>query len=362
LRNGITIAIHSNSFRSVRGRTLVAAILDEVSFWMDESAALSDVEAYRAVLPASLTTNGMLVGISTPYRKLRLLYTKHRDHFGMPSDDVLCVQGSSQLFNPTLTDDALASQREADPVAADAEWDARFRSDVSAFLDEETIERAIDHGRPLELPPSERHRYRAFVDASGGRHDHYAIAIGHKEGERYIVDVIRGAGPPFDPNIVTQEFAALCREYGVGSVTGDSYGAEWVQSAWRAAGIGYQPCDINKSEVYLETLPLFTRGLISMPDHKQLIRELRLLERHTHRSGRDSVDHGRNGADDHANSVCGLLRTLAVRTPMRISESVRQWASIPQRGTLENPGWRSLGRRAPTVVSSHARPYGGFSS
>jgi hypothetical protein len=31
LRNGITIAIHSNSFRSVRGRTLVAAIFDEVS-------------------------------------------------------------------------------------------------------------------------------------------------------------------------------------------------------------------------------------------------------------------------------------------------------------------------------------------
>jgi hypothetical protein len=345
----------------VRGRTLLGCVFDETGFWPDEAGALSDLECYRAVLPALMTTDGLLCAISTPYRRNGLLYTKHRDHFGHASDDVLVVQGASQVFNPTLAEEALASQRTADSAAAISEIDAFFRTDVSAFLDEELIETAIDHGRPLELPPREHCRCRAFVDASGGRHDHYTVAIGHKEGDRYVVAVIRGARPPFDPNIVTQEFAALCREYGVGSVVGDSYSAEWVASAWRAAGIGYQPCDISKSEVYLETLPLFTRGLISMPDHKQLIRELRLLERHTHRSGRDSVDHGRNGSDDYANSLCSLIRTLVARAPMRISESVRQWASIPQRGTLENPGWRSLGRRAPTVVSSHARPHGGFS-
>jgi hypothetical protein len=56
---------------------------------------LSDIEAYRAVLPSLLTTDGMLVGISTPYRKLGLLYTKHRDYFGVSNDDVLVVQGAS---------------------------------------------------------------------------------------------------------------------------------------------------------------------------------------------------------------------------------------------------------------------------
>jgi hypothetical protein len=56
---------------------------------------------------------------------------------------------------------------------------------------------------------------------------------------------------------------------------------------------------------------LFTRGLVSMPDHQRTLRELRLLERRTHRSGRDTVDHGRAGSDDYANSVCGVLRTLS---------------------------------------------------
>jgi hypothetical protein len=74
LRNGITIAVHSNSYRTVRGRTLVAAIFDETAFWRDESTATLDTEVYTAVLPALATTGGMLIGISTPYRKIGLLH------------------------------------------------------------------------------------------------------------------------------------------------------------------------------------------------------------------------------------------------------------------------------------------------
>jgi hypothetical protein len=359
LKNGNVICTLVSDYRSLRGRTLLLAIMDEAAFLRDEASSTPDIECARALSPGLATTGGMLVILSSPYRKLGLLYQRHRDHFGQ-NGDVLVIRAPSRLLNPTLDEGIIASAQDSDAFATRSEWLGEFRDDIGAFLDEELVERAIDHGRPLELPPQERCRYRAFVDASGGRHDYYCVSLGFKEGERYVVAVIRGARPPFDPGAVTTEFANLCREYGVGSVVGNSYSAEWVASAWRAAGIGYQPCDISKSEVYLEVLPLFTRGLVSMPDHKQLVRELRLLERHTHRSGRDSVDHGRNGSDDHSNAVCGLLRTLVARAPMRISESVRQWASIPQRGSLESgSGWRSLGRRAPLVVSSLARPYGG---
>ena len=36
LKSGIVLGTHANSFRSVRGRTLVAAIFDEVALWRDE--------------------------------------------------------------------------------------------------------------------------------------------------------------------------------------------------------------------------------------------------------------------------------------------------------------------------------------
>jgi hypothetical protein len=45
-----------------------------------------------------------------------------------------------------------------------------------------------------------------------------------------------------------------------------------------------------------------------------LTRELRLLERRTTRSGKDSVDHGTGGADDHANSLFAALHQLAAET------------------------------------------------
>ena len=280
LRSGITIAVHSNSFRTIRGRTLCAAIFDETAFWRDETSLMPDLETYTAVLPGLATTNGMLIGISTPYRKLGLLYQKHRDHFGVDGDDVLVVQGSSLTFNSaTLSDAAVAAQRAADPTAADAEWDAIFRTDIGAFLDDELIDRAIDYGRPLELPPQDGVVYRAFVDSSGGAvgGDAYALGIGHLEGENYVTDVVRGRSGPFDPQEVTKEYAQLCRDYHVGRITGDNYGKEWVADAWRQVGFEYVKSPLPKDEIYLECLPVFTRGLVRLPNHARLVRELRLL-------------------------------------------------------------------------------------
>ena len=69
LNNGVTLATHPNSFRSIRGRSLLACIFDEVALWRDEDSALPDLECYRAVKPSLVRCNGMLIGISTPYRK-----------------------------------------------------------------------------------------------------------------------------------------------------------------------------------------------------------------------------------------------------------------------------------------------------
>lgn len=304
LRNGIVIGTHANSFRSIRGRTLLAVILDEVSMWRDEASATPDLEVYRAVLPALMTTGGMLVAISTPYRRTGLLHQKHRDHFGADGD-VLVVQGASTAFNPTLTQSKIDAAIAADPEGATSEWSATFRSDLAAFLDWQTVEAAIDYGRPLELPPRAGIRYYAFCDPSGGRHDAFTLSIAHREGESTVIDLVRGVRPPFDPHEVVRDFAALCHEYKVAQLRGDRYSAEWVVSAFKDAGITYKPSEKSKSDLYLESLPLFTRGGIAIPDFAPLLRELRLLERATHKGGRDTIDHPRNGSDDYANALCG---------------------------------------------------------
>jgi hypothetical protein len=314
LRNGVVLSVHSTSFRTIRGRTLLGCIFDECAFWRDEASAVPDIETYRAVLPSLATTQGLLIGISSPYRRTGLLGAKYRDFYDVSSDEVLIVRGATATFNPTLSEETIATQMQADPVAGASEWLAEFRSDLSSFLDDETVDAAIDHGRPLELPPRPGASYEAFTDASGGSgKDSYTLAIAHREGDLFVIDCLRGTqnGVSFDPQSTTEEYAQLCKQYRCHRVTGDYYSAGWVTGAWQKAGISYTVSDIPKSQIYLESLPLFNRNVVRLPDHPRLLRELRLLERQTHRTGKDSVDHPRNGSDDFANSVCGCLRVLS---------------------------------------------------
>ena len=160
-QGNIVIGVHAGSYRTIRGRTLLAVVGDETSFWRDETSAQPDVEVFRACAPALAASGGIWIGISTGYRKIGLLYQKWRDHFGHDGDDVLVVQGPSSQFNPSLDLGMIERATAADPEAAESEWGGGFRGDINAFLSDDVIERAIDHARPLELPPRNL-RYTAF--------------------------------------------------------------------------------------------------------------------------------------------------------------------------------------------------------
>jgi hypothetical protein len=321
LRNAVVISVHSNSFRSVRGRTLIACVCDEIAYWRDETSALPDTECYRALRPSLLAAAGMLVSISTPYRAGRgLLYSKWHNGFGVDDPDTLVVAGASRKFNPLLSEAAIDRALADDPEGSKSEWSAEFRNDLAAFLDDQLIAAAVDCGRPPELPPLQKHRYAAFADASGGRGNHYCLAIGHKDGERVIIDVVRGSKPPFDPVAVTQKYCELLKDYGIKQCEGDEYAAEWAVAAFRANNIKYVRSERNKSALYAEALPLFTRHQIALPDLPVLVKELRLLERRTHGGGgRDTIDHprGPGQSDDYANVVAGCAAVLSARPSYR---------------------------------------------
>jgi len=85
LTNRVVIEVHTNSFRSVRGRSLLCAVLDEVALWRDDSTANPDTETYAAITPGlAHVPNSMLVLISTAHRRLivesisRALCEEHR--------------------------------------------------------------------------------------------------------------------------------------------------------------------------------------------------------------------------------------------------------------------------------------------
>jgi hypothetical protein len=205
-----------------------------------------------------------------------------------------------------------------------SEYGGVFRSDLQSFLDDASIDAAIDIGRPAELPPQDKVQYFAFVDSSAGIHDAFTIGICHLEPvsptlQRIVADVIRGTRPPFDPATVAAEYAKLAADYGCSTVTGDAFAGLWTARAFEACSdVAYERSPLNKSQLYLEGLQWFARGLISIPDLPRLVRELRLLERKTSRIGRDSVDHPKGQSDDLANCLFGSMYLAAGKREQRI--------------------------------------------
>lgn len=125
------------------------------------------------------------------------------------------------------------------------------------FLSDADIDGCIDHDRPRELAPKPGLIYFAFIDASGGGPDAYSIAIGHKEGDRIIIDVVRGKHGT--PHKTTRDFAELCRAYRVKGVTGDKYAKQWVQDAWRAEDFKYVEAEQPAAQLYLEAAEVGSR-------------------------------------------------------------------------------------------------------
>jgi hypothetical protein len=178
LSNGIDIEIHTSNFRSVRGYTVVAALLDEVAFWRDEDSANPDSETVAALLPAMATIPGaLLIGISSPYARRGVLWERYKDHFGQDGD-VLVWQAESRAMNPSLPQSVVDRAYADDPINAAAEYGAQFRSDVSGFLLPEWVDQTVDQG-VSERPPLPETRYFAFADPSGGASDAFTLGIAH---------------------------------------------------------------------------------------------------------------------------------------------------------------------------------------
>jgi hypothetical protein len=314
LSNGIDITVATSSFRSVRGRPILCAILDEVAFWRDENSASPDDEVYKAILPALASLPGsMIIGISSPYRKSGLLYNKYKRYFGQDDDDILVIQAPTRVLNPTIDQSFIDQALAEDPVGARSEWLAEFRSDISGYLDLEVIESAIDRGVTVR-PPRKGVAYVSGCDPSGGVRDSFVCAISHDEGGVAVLDALLEIRAPFDPVAATEQVVGLLRSYNLKKTTGDKYAAEWVVSAFAQHKIDYQHAERDRSKIYADALPLFTSGRARLLDNPRLVNQFAGLERRTSSLGRDRIDHGAAGSDDACNAAA-LSMVLASAGP-----------------------------------------------
>ena len=292
LRNGISVVVQAGDWRTVRGYTLVCAVIDEAAFFglSEESKVRSDTELIRALRPGLATTTGRLVLISSPYARKGWCYTQHQRNYGNPKGSVLVWNAPSRTMNPTLPQSVVDEAMAEDRASALSEYGGQFRDDVSCFLPRAVIEAVVIAGR-IELLYDRTLTYSAFADVSGGRGDDSAFAIGHLEGRKVIVDFIKRYQPPHSPHEVIADMCEHLKHYRVHNVTGDNYAADFVANAFTSHGIRYTKAEKPKSALYLELLPRLCSGEIELLDDAVAISQLANLERRTRSGGKDIIDH-----------------------------------------------------------------------
>ena len=326
LTTGIAIEIHTASFRTVRGYTVVGVVLDELAFFPTDDAADPDREIIAALRPAMATIRGaVLLCLSSPYACKGELYKAHRNHYGKDGD-VLVIQAPTWVLNDTVPQEVIDRAYAEDEASALAEYGAQFRLDVESFVSREAVDKAVVPGR-LELPPVRGERYVGFLDFAGGSGaDSATLAVAHEEKRDglkvFTLDAVREVRPPFSPEQVCADFAAVLRSYFTATATADRWAGQFPVEQMAKYGVTVKPSAKAKSDIYKEFLPLLNSGNVELLDLPRLLAQVAGLERRVARGGRDSIDHAPGSHDDVANAAAGALTLPSMGPrPVRVVEA-----------------------------------------
>jgi len=304
LANGINIEIATASYQTIRGRTVIAGLLDEMAFWNSEgsnpdSAILSALRPSMGTVPGSV-----LLCASSPYARKGALYDHHAKHYGKDGSDVLLWQSPTRTMNPTFKQSIIDDAMEKDEADARAEYLAEFRNDLQSYVDQAVIDSLIVAGRH-ELAPMAGVDYHGFVDPAGGSgSDSMTMAIAHKEGSNVVIDCVREVKPGFSPQAVVEQFVAVFQSYRITQIYGDNWGGLFVREPF--APLEYIKSKPTKNEIYAAALALLNSRQVQLLDHKVLRSQICNLERRTG-SGSDRFDHPKGQNDDVANAALGAV-------------------------------------------------------
>jgi hypothetical protein len=335
LTTGIAIGVKAASLRGVRGYTSCCLICDEAHWWRDETAANPLDEILTALHPG-LVEGGRTLLISSPYSKQGSFYQLFKSGFGNDEDDeTLVIQAPSDLMNPTLNVGGLIKRMLRKTRFAGNEYSGQFRDDIQNLFSEASVDRAMTRE---PCPPDPKLPYVAFIDAAGGSgNDSFTMAIALQTPEGAInICRVEEREPPFDPTVVTAEYAAILAKYGLSRCTGDRYGGQFPVSMFAQHVVRLDICSENKSELYKQFAALLNSGRVHLPrDDERLKAQLLSLEQY----GREGkVDAPRGYHEDRANAVAGAVVLAAENRRLTEAEIEsrlpRMSGHMSPRGTL----------------------------
>jgi hypothetical protein len=223
-------------------------------------------------------------------------------------------------MNPLIDPEELAREQANDPSNYRREFLAEFLDDVDSFLPDSDINAAIRSG-VHERPPVDVYKgsYSAALDASGlsGR-DKFTLAIAHRtrrassDAATVEFDLLRGwsRAPVAE---VCDSIALILKSYGLTSVVGDQFGHSFLREllANRGISVSQRPfTSRSKPEIMLNLKLALAQGRVSLLDHGEALRELRMLESRRTSGGNYSIAAPKGSHDDFAIVIALLAHEM----------------------------------------------------
>jgi hypothetical protein len=269
---------------SIRGRTILAFLLDEAEFFtsnvnQESNFAVNDQEIFRALKPR-LVRGGKGMLVSTPWPVETLMGVMFDRNWGKP-DDAVAVKAPTSLVRGD-DHDVLANveeERLKDPENARREYDCELDAiSGEGFFDLHALQTSVGE---FEYPGKHNPLFPTAAACDlGFKNDSSTLAVVQYDGRKYnlvyLAEKRPKPGHPLKPSEVLREFAAVAKRYGCHYIISDGHYREAVKEylAENQLTLVDAPEGMKgKQETFSRVRSVLHEGLVSLPE-TELVRRM----------------------------------------------------------------------------------------
>ncbi len=366
LTSGMVISTLPANAASVRGRAIAVVILDEAAWFAGvDGSPLDARELWEALVPATAQfVERRVVVLSTPHLSSGWFADLCARAESGSDPELRAWHATTAEMNPDIRASFLEGERSKDPEAFAREYDAEFPVGDGAALDPSLVRAAV-RAEPDVIPPKPYVRYVIAIDPGFFR-DAFALVVAHREGDRVVVDLVRGwhgtRAAPVPLETTLDAIAELAKAYNGAQVITDQLAEMAIREGLTRRGVTVvaRPWTADRAASALAGVRRhLATDRLELPPHEILINELIGLELRP--SGRPQIGAAGRGHDDFA-SAC--LAAVAELEGSDITEESIRWEynSWPCWGCKREFYWSAgracpyCGTRAPDTYGQDAPP------
>jgi len=277
---------------AVRGRTIIAFILDEAAFFTSNQDggrdfAVNDKDIFRALKPRLLPSGkGML--ISTPWPTESLFMELFDQNWGR-CKTATAIKASTLMVRGDDPDirKMVEEESDKDPDNARREFYCEVDGNLGGeFFDINALSMCLDD--QADILGKSNPDYPIAIGADlGFVRDSSAIAVVQFTGRHYqtlhLEEFKPSPGKPLKPSDVMSKFAAITKSYKASGVVADSFYRESLKEALQSSGLVVYAAPEGvkgKADVFHRTRSVLHEGLVQVPDvaaGRRLIQQCKLV-------------------------------------------------------------------------------------